>query len=167
MLSACNATTGGNASEGIGYRQARFAEMSTMKTWRDCRDQALLLDRQARIDGQPARYLASAKALEACEANVGPEIATGNTEERMRAVALASINYLKGGDLERARTGFQAFKKHFEDFDLLFADGSSYGETMDMLLSLSEPQSTGSLSLANVNPALKAELRRVRYWQRH
>ncbi|MDG2285933.1 MAG: hypothetical protein P8N43_10430 [Alphaproteobacteria bacterium] len=167
-LSACNMTMGGGgATEGIGYRQARFAEMSAMKAWRDCRDQALSLDRQARDAGEPARYLASAKVLEACEANAGPEIAALNTEERMRAAAVASLNYLKGGDLERARSGFETFKSHFGGRDLLFADGSSYSETMDMLLGLSEPKSVGALSVANVNPALKAELRRVHYWERH
>ena len=46
-LTACNVTTGTAdlTREGIGYRQARFAEMSAMKTWRDCRDQALKLDK--------------------------------------------------------------------------------------------------------------------------
>jgi hypothetical protein len=168
-LSACNVAMGGGGgtTEGIGYRQARFAEMSAMKAWRDCRDQALALDRQARDAGLPARYLASAKALEACEANAGPEIAALNPEERMRAAAVASLNYLKGGDLERARTGFETFKRYFGGRDLHFVDGSSYNETMDMLLGLSEPQSMGALSVANVNPALKTELRRVRYWERH
>lgn len=168
-LSACNMTmgVGGGSTEGIGYRQARFVEMSAMKAWRDCRDQALLLDRQARDAGLPARYLASAKALEACEASSGPEISALNTQERMRAAAVASLNYLKGGDLERARSGFETFKSHFGDGDLHFADGSSYNETMEMLLSLSEPQSVGALSVANVSPALKTELRRVRYWQQH
>ena len=35
-LSACNVTMGTqqSASEGIGFRQARFAEMSAMKAWR-------------------------------------------------------------------------------------------------------------------------------------
>ncbi len=85
----------------------------------------------------------------------------------MRAAAVASLNFLKGGDLERARTGFETFKSHFGGRDLHFADGSSYNETMDMLLGLSEPQSVGALSVANVSPALKTELRRVRYWERH
>ena len=36
-LSACNVTMGTHqsASEGIGFRQARFVEMSAMKAWRD------------------------------------------------------------------------------------------------------------------------------------
>ena len=167
-LSACNMTMGGGgAAEGIGYRQARFAEMSAMKAWRDCRDQALVLDQRARDSGQAAQYLASAKALKACEANAGPEIQTLNTEERMRAAAVASLNYLKGGDLEGARTGLASFKSHFKGRDLRFSDGTSFSETMEMLLGLSKDQATGALSVANVGPDLKAELRRVRYWERH
>ena len=67
-LSACNVTMGTqqSATEGIGFRQARFAEMSAMKAWRDCRDEALALDKSARVKGLAAQYLASAKAIEAC-----------------------------------------------------------------------------------------------------
>jgi len=96
-LSACNVTMGTqqSASEGIGFRQARFAEMSAMKAWRDCRDEALALDKSARVKGLAAQYLASAKAIEACEANTGPEISGLNQEERMRTMAIASLNFLR------------------------------------------------------------------------
>ena len=168
-LSACNVTMGTqqSASEGIGFRQARFAEMSAMKTWRDCRDEALALDKSARIKGLASQYLASAKAIEACEANTGPEISGLNQEERMRTMAIASLNFLKGGDMDRARSSFQKFKQHFGIADLRFADGTSFIETMSMLLTMSEPTSIGTYSMANVNPVLKSELRRARYWQRN
>ena len=168
-LSACNVTMGTqqNAAEGIGFRQARFAEMSAMKTWRDCRDEAFALDKSARVKGLASQYLASAKAIEACEANTGSEISGLNQEERMRTVAIASLNYLKGGDMDRARSSFQNFKQHFGSVDLRFSDGTSYTETMSMLLTMSEPTSIGAFSMANVNPALKSELRRTRYWKRN
>jgi hypothetical protein len=156
-----------NASEGIGFRQARFAEMSAMKAWRDCRDEALALDKSARVKGLASQYLASAKAIEACEANTGPEISGLNQEERMRTMAIASLNFLKGGDMNRARSSFQKFKQHFSIADLRFPDGTSFTETMSMLLTMSEPTSIGTYSMANVNPVLKSELRRARYWQRN
>ena len=161
-LSACNVTMGTHqsASEGIGFRQARFAEMSAMKAWRDCRDEALALDKSARIKGFASQYLASAKAIEACEANTGPEISGLNQEERMRTMAIASLNFLKG-------SSFQKFKQHFGIADLRFPDGTSFIETMSMLLTMSEPTSIGTYSMANVNPVLKSELRRARYWQRN
>ena len=51
--------------------------------------------------------------------------------------------------------------------DLRFADGSSYLDTMKMLLGMDEATSIGALSMANVNSSLKAELRRTRYWERN
>jgi hypothetical protein len=168
-LSACNVTMGTpqTASEGIGFRQARFAEMSVMKAWRDCRDEALALDQSAKVKGLASQYLASAKAIEACEANAGPEIAGLNKEERMRTIAVASLNFLKGGDMDRARSSFQNFKQYFGNADLRFPDGTSYRETMSILLTMSEPSSIGVFSVANVSPTLKSELRRARYWQRN
>ena len=114
-LTACNVTTGTAdlTREGIGYRQARFAEMSAMKTWRDCRDRALKLDKIARNAGSSSQYLASAKALQSCETAAGPEIANLNKDERMRAVAIGSLNFLKGGNIEKARSSFENFKNHF------------------------------------------------------
>ena len=55
----------------------------------------------------------------------------------------------------------------FKGKDLRLSDGSSYIETMKMLLGMDEPTSIGALSMANVNPSLKAELRRTKYWERH
>ena len=50
-LGACTMTTGNAPSEGIGYRQARLAEMSAMQAWRDCRDEAMALDSEATSSG--------------------------------------------------------------------------------------------------------------------
>ncbi len=168
-LSACNVTTvsQNTAGEGIGFRQARFAEMSAMKTWRDCRDEALALDKSARVKGLASQYLSSAKAIETCEANIGPEVSGLNQEERMRTLAIASLNFLKGGDIDRARSSFKKFKQHFGNADLRFSDGTSFTETLSMLLTMSEPTSIGTFSMANVSPVLKSELRRARYWQRN
>ncbi|MBH67128.1 MAG: hypothetical protein CMM58_02125 [Rhodospirillaceae bacterium] len=167
-LSACNITAGGgHTAEGIGYRQARFSEMMVMKSWRDCRDEALVLDKSARSSGLPSRYLASAKALQSCEAAAGPEIVNLNLEERMRAIAVVSLNFLKGGDVERARTSYESFQQHFGGRDLRFPDGSSYLETIAVLLDMTDSTAAGELSTANVNATLKSELRRARYWERH
>ncbi|MBT5195493.1 MAG: hypothetical protein HOM07_24355, partial [Rhodospirillaceae bacterium] len=63
MATACNPVTTAQQKEGIGFRQARFAEISAMRSYRQCRDDALALDGQARADGSSARYLAAARLL--------------------------------------------------------------------------------------------------------
>src|SRR4051812_16579474 len=81
------------AGDGIGFREARFNEMSAIQNWRSCRDQAVDLDKQAHDEASPARYLASAKLIEKCEGDVGGEAAKISNDERMRAYALAVQNY--------------------------------------------------------------------------
>ncbi len=164
-LSACSMTTSGGLPEGIGFREARFAEISAAREWRACRDEALALDAQARQGDGGARYLASARLIEKCESGLGPEHAQVAQEERMRAYALAVQNHLKGGDVAAARAGLEKFKSAFAGADLYYADSSSFSETMEILLGLRDRTAAGEYSVVNASATLKAELRRARYWK--
>ncbi len=167
LAAACNPVTTAQQGEGIGFRQARYAEISAMRTYRECRDDALALDGQARAEGSSARYLASARLLEKCEAEVGPEATGLALDERMRAYALGIQNHFKGGDVVQARTNLETFKSTFQSADLYFADGSSFVESMEILLGIRDRTAAGEFSVANVSTELKSELRRVRYWTRN
>ncbi len=169
VLGAC-ATSSPPPAEGIGFRQARHAEIQAMREWRACRDQAVALDAKARAEAAPARYLASARLIEGCESDLGSEVAgLANVarEERMRAYALGIQNHFKGGDVEAARRNLATFKEHFADQDLYYPDGASFVETMEVLLGLKDRTAVGSMAMTNVNDELKAELRRMHYWKRH
>ena len=168
-LGAC-ATGNTPPAEGIGFRQARHAEIQAMREWRACRDQAVDLDAKARAEAAPARYLASARLIEGCESDLGSEVAglaSVAREERMRAYALGIQNNFKGGDVETARRTLATFKEHFAGQDLYYLDGSSFVETMEVLLGLKDRTAVGSMAMTNVNDDLKSELRRMRYWKRH
>lgn len=169
VLSGCvsNFASNGPPGEGIGFRNARYVEIEAMRGYRRCRDDALVLDHQARQAGSSARYLASARLLEKCESDLGPEAVRLAQDERMRAYALSIQNYLKGGDVARARANLETFEAAFPGYDLYYPDGSSFRETMEILLGLRNRAAVGEFSVANVGQPLKAELRRVRYWQRH
>ncbi|MBM3952984.1 MAG: hypothetical protein FJ311_16240 [Rhodospirillales bacterium] len=166
-LSACSLYTGGAPQEGIGFREARFVEMSAAREWRKCRDEALELDRQARKDISPARYLASARLIEKCEAEAGPEAAKVAEDERMRAYALAVQNHLKGGDIAKAREGLAKLKTAYPRADLYYADGSSFTDTMDILLGIKDRSAIGEIVTVNVGEELQAEIRRAHYWKRN
>ena len=164
-LGACTMTTKADPSEGIGFRQARFEEVSAMQSYRKCRDDGLALDAQARETGDPARYIASARLLEKCEAEIGPEAAGVAQEERMRAYALSVQNYLKGGEIERAASNLESFENAYPGKDLYFFDGSSFTETMSALLGQKQKREFGQFSMLNVGDSLKGEMRRVKYWK--
>ncbi len=169
VLGACsmNGSMSGGPDSGIGFREARFAEISAMREYRSCRDEALALDSQARRSGSSAQYLQSAKLIAKCESALGPDMAGIARQERMRTYALAVQNRLKGGDVAGARTGLEKFRAAFAGNDLYYPDGTSFTETMELVLGLRDSTAVGGFSLANVNGELKAELRRARYWKRN
>ena len=163
-LSACTTDVSGPL-EGIGYREARFEQISMMRDYRACRDQGVELDRQARSSGTSGTYLASARVLEKCETGLGPDAAGIARDERMRAYALSVQNFFKGGDVETARDNFGKFKNRFVDYDFYYPDGTSFVTTMEALLGQRERWTFGEFSALNINDGLKSEMRRVLYWK--
>lgn len=166
-VSACNMTTQTSAMEGIGFREARFQEISAMREYRQCRDDGVELDTKARSSGSAGRYLASARLLEKCETELGQESVKLAVDERMRAYALGIQNYIKGGDLETAARNLERFKKAFTGTDLYFTSGASFVETMASILGQKRPHEFGDVAALNVNDELKSEMRRIRYWKRY
>ena len=165
-ITACNTLNGNQEqAEGIGYRTARFEEITAMREYRECADQAIQLDEQARMTKSAAKYLASANLITKCEASIGPDAADVAVEERMRTYGLSIQNYLKGGDIVQARANLQNFEQAFPNNDLYFADGTSFTETMSALLGQEPDASMGQYSMLNVNNDLKSEMRRVNYWK--
>lgn len=166
-LSACVTSLSEQSGEGIGYRQARFEEIAAMREYRACRDDGLELDKQARRTGAVGQYAASAKLLEKCESLVGDTAPGLATEERMRAFAVSIQNHFKGGDVGKAAAGLEKFKKAFGDNDLYFADGSSFVESMEVLVGMQDRSKIGSYSTHNVNVALLEEMQRLRHWKQN
>ncbi|MBT5264965.1 MAG: hypothetical protein HOL85_09045 [Rhodospirillaceae bacterium] len=154
-------------SEGIGYREARYEEIASMRDYRQCRDDALAIDEKARSSRSAAKYLASARMLEKCEADLGPSGAKLAVEDRMRAYGVAVQNYVKGGDMENARRTLDSFRKAFDGRDLYLANGASFVETMNVLLNERSGLSASRLELANIGSGLRDEVRRVRHWSKH
>ena len=164
-LGACFLGTDNDAADGIGFRQARFEEMKTIREYRACRVEAMELDKKALASGSAGTYFASAQVLERCESDLGPGTANVSKDERMRTYALSVQNYLKGGDVTKARENFDKFRAAFPNNDLYYADGTSFISTMEALLGRTEPWTFGEFANLNVNNSVKSEMRRVHYWK--
>ncbi|MBW2275608.1 MAG: hypothetical protein JRG96_20300 [Deltaproteobacteria bacterium] len=163
-LTACQSN---NAAEGIAFREARFERMQAQQSYEKCVDEAVELDSQARSTRSPAQYLASARLLERCEQDLGPHADRGMDERRMRAYALSVQNNFKGGDVARARENLEQLRISFPKRDLFYSDGSSFTDSMSVLLGEVDVRRTGHLGLYNIPDDLRSELLRARYWQRH
>lgn len=167
VLTACQVPTASEEFEGIGFREARFEKLTAMRDYRQCRDEALELDRQAHASGEPGRYRASAELIEHCESGLGPEAIEVASDERMHAYALAVQDYVKAGEVERAGQTLERFKKTFTGKDLYYADGSSFIETMEILVGKKDDSALAPYAYLNVNAPLKNEMRRIRYWEKN
>lgn len=162
LLTACQTVQ--NSGEAIGYRQDRFEQIQAMKDFRACHDEALQLDEQAKQSGQVAQYLASARLLESCERNLGSQARQVAMEERMQSYALSIQNYLKGGDIAKARANLDAFKSAFNGKDLYYADRSSFIDTMELLLSRIDGGDPHQIAMLNARKTVKEEMRRQHFW---
>jgi hypothetical protein len=152
---------------GVGSREAQFRNMAALQDYRSCRDDAIAIDAEARKSAQPGRYLAAAALLEKCERGLGEDAEAAPLQERMRAYALAVVDYAKGGDIAKSRTTLDRFKSHFPDHDLRFADGGSFIQTAEMLLGVRDRASPGTLAASDIGDRTRGEMRRLRYWLRN
>jgi len=164
-VSACAMNGAANPSAGIDFRQARYAEVTRVDSFQDCREEALLMDRQARNRGDAGAYLTSATILQKCEASLGESTRGVSIDERMRLAALATINFLKGGDAEKAQRSLSTFQQSFPSKDIYFADGSSFIATVELLLSRPKSIGYGQFATMNVSRDVKNEMRRLAHWK--
>lgn len=164
-LSACQ--TAMEPAEGIGFREARFQEISAMEGYRGCVEDAMKLDADARAKNSPGGYIASARLIEKCEAELGPEAAHVAVEERMRAYALGIVNHAKGGDLAKAQENLGRFQQAFPGYDLYMPNGASFIDTMALLTGRRSVPDTYELSMLHIGPDLGSELERLRFWKKN
>ena len=165
LSSACQTTS--SPSEGIGFREARFQEISAMENYRSCVDDAVKLDQDARSKGNPGGYIASARLIEKCEADLGPEAAHVAIEERMQAYALGIVNYAKGGDLATAQANLGMFQTAFAGYDLYLPNGASFIDTMTLLTGKRSIPNSYELSMLNINAKTETEFERLKYWKKN
>tara|TARA_B100001287_G_C22600230_1_gene490031 strand:+ start:328 stop:837 length:510 start_codon:yes stop_codon:yes gene_type:complete len=154
-----------SGSSGIGFREARFAEIAEMRKFRECVKEGKKLDEIATRSGGFGAYLSSAKILEKCETEIGPNYTGVGVEERMQAYALAIQNYVKGRNIQSAKSSLTKFRLKFANKDFYYPDGTSFLQTMEVLIGTKDPMSFGHLSSLNVNKVLKSEMRRIEYWK--
>jgi len=131
-----------------------------------CKQDALALDASARKQQSSAQYLMAARTLNQCLLEVDSHRRDIPIEERMKMHALTVLNYLKGGDVVQARVQLTAFEMTYPNNDLYFGDYTSFVDSFRVLLNDSAARVTHG-NLLNVNPILKSEHNRRRYWLTH
>ena len=143
----------------------RANEMQNVLNFDSCLSNGLEQDAQAAASDERSQYLASAKTLSSCESKLRDTASLVAIEQRMQAKALAVQNFIKGGDIQAARLALTDFEASFDGADLIYADGSSFSDTMHALLYSFDNGVTYKLASLNARRKVKDEVRRAWYWQ--
>jgi hypothetical protein len=132
----------------------------------ECHAGAMTRSRLAATESTAALYYSAARAMDNCLTDVTDNDVL-DSPIAMQAQALATMDFIKAGDLASASTSLAEFEYRYPDLDLYFADGSSFVESAGLLLGEYVQRDVAAGSLLNVGKKLKSELRRVDYWQQH
>jgi len=143
----------------------RANEMQNVLSFDSCLGAGLEQDAQAAASDEPGQYLASADLLAGCDEKLRDSASLVPVEKRMQAKALAVQNYIKGGDIQAARLALTDFETRFDGADLVYADGSSFTDTMHVLLHKFDERIGYQLASLNARRKVKDEVRRAWYWQ--
>ena len=143
----------------------RANEMQNVLNFDSCLSNGLEQDAQAAASDEMGRYLASARTLSSCDSKLRDSASLVAIEQRMKAKALAVQNFIKGGDIQLARLALTDFEAGFDGADLIYADGSSFTDTMHALLYRFDDPVSYKLASLNARRKVKDEVRRAWYWQ--
>ena len=143
----------------------RANEMQNLLNFDSCLSNGLEQDAQAAASDERGQYLASAKTLSSCDSKLRDSASLVATERRMQAKALTVQNFIKGGDIQAARLALTDFETSFNSADLIYADGSSFKDTMRALLYRFDDRVSYKLASLNARRKVKDEVRRAWYWQ--
>ena len=164
FLSACQTSSSFRSVEHIDFRADRYDELRLVAEFNECKNEGLELDRRAQESKDFSLHLASAEKLLSCHYELDGNIALVDEEQNMKVVALSAQNFVKGGSINRARTASEVFDLSFSARDLVYPDGSSFKETMSVILDDSESVNLFALASTNARPKLKKEIRRAWHW---
>jgi hypothetical protein len=164
LLTACQTSTAFKPAEHIDFRAERFEELRLVAAFNDCKNEGIEFDRGAQESKDFSLHLASAEKLLSCHFELDGKINLVDQEQNMKVVALSTQNFVKGGSIERARVAFDIFKSSFGGHDLIYPDGTSFTQTISLILEKSKSSSQISLASTNARPKLKKEIRRAWHW---
>jgi hypothetical protein len=167
LISACSPLTTAQAPGPSTNVIERAKDMQAVLAFNECSQDGKMKDVAAASAQDQALYLSSADTLAGCDRTLDEATQLIAQRDRMQVSALAVQNYLKGGDVAKARLALDEFQARFGPDDLIYADGSSFTDTMHALLFQHEQPEQLALSTLNAKAGVKDEIRRAWYWQQN
>mgnify|MGYP000911623192 CR=1 FL=1 len=155
LLSGCLMQPGNiEANDPSEHIRAEFSQ---------CRAQALKMDASAREHQSVAQYHTAANLFGRCVERYSTYTTVVSADEMLEIQALSILGFIKAGDLQSAEEQLQLMRDAFPEHDLYFSDGSSFVDSIYLLLDTA-PTASNDRRLLNVNPIVSAERQRRDYW---
>lgn len=161
--SACS-TTGDNNLQQVAPSNATQVVKPATELNGECQQHALAIADNASSTASRAQFLTSARALDHCV--ISDQLANVEKQNRMQMIAISTLNFIKGGDVQKAADQLAMFKRQYPQQDLYFADYTSFVDSTTALLNMDKLSATALTSL-NINRKLRAEIERNHYWLSH
>lgn len=165
----CLTLLGGCASHGVntkpiesGPEPSSVPPNHNLAEFNACKDEALAVDKRAREQQSPPQYQRAAELFEHCVTTYSRYENAIDADVVIQLQALSILDYLKAGDVKSARAQLHVFKNGFPNHDLYLSDGSSFVDTLSLLL-----EQNNKAALLNTNAVVSSEWRRRRYWLHH
>ena len=114
----------------------------------------------------PAQHIALVDRASRCIENLRLHPKHPDNQKAMQLSALAVVNYIKAGDSESAALAFERFRRQFPQQDLLYADYSSFIDTITALLH-HDTLASHQIRMLNINESMRDELSRQYHWRRN
>lgn len=114
-----------------------------------------------------AQLHGAAKVAEQCLTELDAAPNSISQQQAMRLHALSVYAYLAAGDAERATVQLQTLELQYPHHDLYLADGSSFVQSLQLLLGEVAISQANPQSLLNASATVKQEIQRIQYWQSH
>ena len=151
----------------IENRVASINQANLTRNYQKCIDDGRKLDVLASQDATNGKslYHKSAQILTKCHSIINNKSHFITQENEMKNFALGIQNFVKSGNLIKAKNNLKLFKSTF-DKDLMYFDGSSFISNMELLVNYKEPKGELNLAMINANKRLKNELKRSWYWSK-
>lgn len=166
LLSGCNSTAVTRTSQAT-ISDATLSNTALVERLDpQCQSQVVQRNNTIGDTGDAAQQIALANAATRCIENKTFYPQHPDNQMAMQLSALAIVNFIKAGETQLAKQSFQAFRTQFPQQDLLFDDYTSFVDTAVALLE-QEQLSARQLQVLNINPSLRAELKRQQYWLRN
>ncbi|MBA55691.1 MAG: hypothetical protein CMK89_14645 [Pseudomonadales bacterium] len=131
-----------------------------------CREQAYDMDASAREQQSAAQYQTAAGLFQHCVETFSDHHQVVAAEDMLVLQAMSVMDYLKAGNVESAREQLKLLRMAFPHHDLYLSDGSSFVDSMLLLLEFSSEESRRH-QLLNTNRTLAMEFKRREYWLQH